>query len=261
MRVDSALQTLFIEEVSDRDRLFRCSYYDYYHISVTIRVDVIDPLKPMEATVNTSLPHHITITYGQPLRLNCRNALAHPNVTFSWINWSPKFFREEEASKDSFLELMPDEMFDGPCRCLARTASGQLVQRTVVLTVLDTPPVFLFPNAENTITLRDRRVTFTVHFRFRLDRSNVSVVWKTVKQGNLVDHDFGPRLNFGVHRGTYLVFSIHNALLSDSGWYFVNVSNQHGYTELKIRIVIPESSPRDSRDVQAVEISSRLDGK
>ena len=117
-------------------------------------------------------------------------------------------------------------MFDGPYRCLARTASGQLVQRTVVLTVLDTPPVFLFPNAENTITLRDRRVTFTMHFRFRLDRSNVSVVWKTVKQGNLVDHDFGTRLNFGVHGGTYLVFGIHNALLSDSGWYFVNVIHE-----------------------------------
>ena len=267
MRVDDALQTLFIEDIGHSDTgIYQCILNTVRGpVIANISVNVIGPV--LQSVEVTNLPHNLTLAYGHSLRLECRVSQVHwPYVIIgiSWLNNS-----NAQVSNSNLLELAPGEVCDGFYRCLVHGAfTDLLVQRSMEVTVMDAPPVPLRPrpNSEFTITTREQRSwVYVLFFKFPLDRSNVSVGWKKLDNGRLVDFHFGSRVSFRVS-AKYVVLSARYARLADIGQYQLNVSNQYGYAEFGVMIDVRKLSPRDRgyRDVPQMQpafgIVPNLDG-
>ena len=263
MRVDDAFQTLFIEDIGHSDTgIYQCILNTIRGpIIANISVNVIGPM--LHSVEVTNLPHNLTLAYGHSLRLECRVSQAHPKyiiIGISWLNNS-----NAQVSNSNLLELAPGEVYNGFYRCLVYGALDLLVQRSVEVTV-NAPPVPLRPrpNSQFTITTREQRSwVYVLLFKFQLDRSNVSVGWKKLDNGRLVDFHFGSRVSFRVSE-KYVVLSARYARLADIGQYQLNVSNQYGYAEFGVMIDVRNPRDRGYRDVPQMQpafgIVPNLDG-
>ena len=233
----SDLLVLIIENITDSDAgLYQCVVNTANGPLVAdITVNVIDPI--LLPLVDPSLPRYLPITFGQPLHLNCKNQQAQADgVLFSWIDPNG-----EEVASNEVLEVAPENIIPGVYRCLVQTAPGDEMQQTVIVTVLDTPPILVAPENEiiNIQAIEQEAYTFREEFKYRLNRSDLSVEWKRLRRGELVDFSFGSRFTLNIS-GTELRFDIHHAQLTDRGLYLVEIANQFGSTSLRVNINVLE---------------------
>ena len=189
----SDLQVLIIEDITDSDAgLYQCVVFTSNGPLVAdITVNVIDPI--LLPLVDPSLPRYLPITFGQPLHLNCKNQQAQADgVLFSWIDPNG-----EEVASNHVLEVAPEDIIPGVYRCLVQIAPGDEMQQSVVVTVLDTPPILVAPENEiiNIQAIEQEAYSFREEFKYRLDRSDLSVEWKRLRSDELVDFSFGSRQN------------------------------------------------------------------
>ena len=246
----SDLQFLIIENITDSDAgLYQCVVNTALGPLIAhITVDVIDPI--LLPLVDPSLPRYLPITFGQPLHLNCKNQQAQADdAFFSWIDPTG-----EKVSSNHTLEVAPEDIIPGVYRCLVVTYDIRLggvanfvppdeMQQTMIVTVLDTPPIRVAPENEiiNIQAIEQEAYSFREEFKYRLDRSDLSVEWKRLRSGELVDFSFGSRFTFSIS-GTELRFDIHHAQLTDRGLYLVKISNQFGSTSLRVNINVQETT-------------------
>lgn len=243
---DDNFGTLIIEDINESDAgVYQCRLCTtvFGCIKANITVNVIGP--PLEEMINPNLPANLSISFGRPLRLNCRSPEAQPTVCFSWVNLD-----KEEIASSHLLEVTSDDVTDGIYRCLAYTVSGNLVRHAVRVTVIDLPPLHVDPDSEMTIRAKERREWFYfIDFRSRLDKSNISVQWKVLRKGRMIGFDFGSRFSFYVNKFRLVLYNNHTKI-RDNGQYLLNVSNQFGYVEFTVHINVRKLLPREPREVQ-----------
>lgn len=249
--------TLIIENITESDAgIYQCGLCTHFGcIRANITVNVVSP--PLEEIINPNLPLNMSVSFGYPLRLDCRSPQAQPTVRFSWESLD-----KEEIASSHLMEVAADDVTAGAYRCLASTVSGNSVRHTVQVTVVDSPPLPVDPDSEITIHANEQQEWFyNIPFRSRLDQSNVSVEWKVFKNRKMVSFDFGSRFMFYINTFR-LVLCNNDTMLGDNGHYLVNVSNQHGHAEFRVHINVGNPREREAREVQlqATEIPSNLDG-
>ena len=234
-KISNDSHILIIENATDSDAgLYKCVLYsENGPIVANITLNLIDPeLLPI---VNPDLPLYLPITYRHTaLRLDCRNPEAQPDVLFSWMNPN-----SEEVTTNHLLEVEPEDVIPGVYTCLAYTMSGDEVLHTVIVTLRNTPPIPVDSNVIFINAVEQGTYSSPEEFRYQLDRTNLSVDWKRYRLDELVDFHFGSRFMFDIS-ATTVVFRIDNVQLTDRGQYLVNVSNQFGYTELRVNIHVAE---------------------
>lgn len=142
-RLRVSAQFLIIENITDRDAgLYQCAILSTNGIlRASITVNVIDPI-PLPL-ISPNLPGYLPITFGQPVHLDCKNPQADTDdVYFSWIDPN-----EKKVSNNHTLEVAPDNIIPGVYRCFVSTAPGDDTQQSVIVTVLDTPPILVDPES------------------------------------------------------------------------------------------------------------------
>ena len=232
LRVDNEGQALIIENIGNEDAgVYQCAFNDVHtSITINIQVNVVNCPQNQPQIFPPGLPHNVSISYGDRLHLNCRNEQANSSFTYVWIVGDGD---EPVASHE--LDLAPEDVMAGIFRCFA-VGNGMAYQHTVIVTVVDAPPLPLFPNQAFTMNALEREpLLLHMDFRHRLDQSNLTVQW--YKSRELVDFD--SRFSFSVSQ-TFLRFNISSAKLTDRGRYVVNVSNPHGFAALSVDINIFE---------------------
>ena len=255
IRVDDENQALVIENVSEDDAgIYECAFNLITGvIKVAITVNVIDPPDDVEAVFNPDLPRNLSVSFGDPLRLECRNERANPSFHFSWI-----IDDDDRRIEGHVLELQPEEVISGVYRCLVhRDGTGLRYQHTVTVTLVHIPPRLLHPHQTAVMSAIERKPYFlNVNFGYRLDRSNVRIEWKDIRNGRV--RTFGRRFMFDVSRDL-LRLNVNRAALTDRGQYLVNISNDYGYAELRvdIRVESLEKTPVQVR-IAAHDISCSL---
>lgn len=235
MRVDQDRQALIIENIDNSNAgVYQCVFnLPTGPLSVDITVNVIQPPQPLEEVFNPALPRMLSVSYGDAIDLDCRSPRADSSVSFAWIN------DNDLRVNDHLLYVDPEDVATGPYRCLAYRTTGNELQHTVLVSLEDTPPIRVNPpEVKVTISAREQEAYFLREdFRFRLDRSNISVEWKMMRNGEVFD--FGSRFTFSISQRV-LRFHIADAALTDRGEYLVNVSNPYGHAVLRVTIEVEE---------------------
>ena len=235
LRVDNDGQALIIENIDDHNAgVYECAFNDVStgRIFANIQVNVVDRPPEEVQIFPPDFPRNVSISYGDRLHLNCRNEQADPSLTFVWI------VRDgDEPVSSHELDLAPEDVVTGAYRCLA-SGNGMEYQHTVLVTVVDIPPLPLTSDHIFSMNALEREpLLLHTNFRHRLDKSNLTVQWYKMKNGELVDFD--SRFYFSVSR-TYVRFNISSAKLTDRGSYVVNVTNPYGFATLRVVINVRE---------------------
>jgi hypothetical protein len=236
MRVNGESQTLTIERISDSNAgAYKCVVDTHDGpLTAIISVSVIDPPAVIVPGINPALPLNLNITYGDRLYLDCRSPSAvSEDIQFSWTHLD-----QTPVSTSHILDVGPDDVTPGVYRC---HAFPPMMQHTVIVTLVGTPPICEDPGSiaiPITATEKDD-LYLRKRFRYRLDRSDISIQWKRLNNGELTDVEFGSRFHLSTSEAI-LRFRIDNAALTDRGLYHVNVSNSYGHTLLMVNINVDE---------------------
>ena len=124
LQISQDFKILFIKSIADSDAgLYMCVVTTSVGpLIADITVNVIGSF-----LVNPNLPRYLSITFGEPLHLDCRY-LQDLDVRYSWLN-----SHNQELSSNHLLDLAPGDVIPGAYRCLAHTVSVA-VQYTVIVT-------------------------------------------------------------------------------------------------------------------------------
>lgn len=237
LRIDQGRQALIIEDIDDSDAgVYQCGFQLPTGLNTTdITVTVTDPQPMLGEVFSQDLPRNITLSYNDPLSLECRADQADPSLTYSWL-----INNDAGRIENHSLEIPAGEVTSGLYRCLASRHGMELLQRTVEVNVVDLPPILVHPNITGVIdAVEGMDSVLHKHFRLRLDRSELRIEWRNMTSGLLsdVDADFSARVNFTINRNI-LRFQVRRTELSDVGIYLVTVSNPHGYAQFQVKIIV-----------------------
>ena len=238
--------SLIIKNINDRNEgIYQCVVITANGpLMADITVNVIaPPPEPTDVLIDPNLPHSLSIEYGQPLSLDCRNPSEESDADFSWLGHD-----DGQISSSNLLEVDPLDITPGIYRCLA-SVPGDREQHTVRVMLVNTPPICSEPDNHVTISAMELEDYYLrKELMFELERNDINISWTKSSHGEMVDYDFGSRFTYTINEKT-LRLHIKRADLTDNGYYEVNISNPYGHAMLGVNVNVIELT-RTSVQVQ-----------
>lgn len=248
-RLQPDSMSLAIEDIKDSDAgIFTCGFNTIMgYRSRNITVTVAPPNTPVFTVMINPDQRNLYVNYGNPLSLTCRVDVDPASVNISWI------ILGHTIVHNSTLLLQPEEVMTGFYTCFAHNADIER-HRSVFVTVT-AKPEFTDVRLRDTLVLKTSVGRRLEHNEATITtapgiKSSINIQW-TRKDNNVVV-DFGSRFTATwVQQNIRWIIS--EVQLEDSGEYFMNVSNEFGYTVLSTKLVV---SGAETVEVQ-VEISGQ----
>ena len=230
-------QSLIIESIQASDEgTFTCGFitnmgFIYGEINVRVTNTGTKGFLIVEPTLR-----NIQIRHEDGLNLTCRVNINPDLVNISWILPGTTIIH------NSTLVFRPGQVMAGLYRCFAHNAENE--RHHSVFVTVNAKPKFTMQRISASPVVRSfqgyrlERNEATTTMAPLVGRNNINIEWKKKDSNSVMD--FGSRLKVTWSQKN-VQWIIRDAQLEDTGEYFMNISNDFGFTVLSTQLEVIET--------------------